>query len=72
MSASAVMGFRSFDLDALSEQASSDPPSAPGKPADLLARHGAALKRDDLAADRWSDDGGRVSREAAAKRPAAH
>jgi len=40
-SASGVMGFRSFDLDALSEKEPSGPPPAPGKPVDLVARRGA-------------------------------
>jgi hypothetical protein len=41
-STSEVMGFRSFDLDALSEQEPSDPPATPGQPVDLVARRDAA------------------------------
>jgi hypothetical protein len=69
---SGVIGFRSFDLDALSQQGSSAPPPAPGGPVDLGARREAALARDGFDGERWSDDGGRVSGEAVAKWPAAH
>jgi hypothetical protein len=58
---SGVMGFRSFDLDALAEQGSSDRPSAPAPPVDLVARREAALALDGVDADRWSDEGGSVS-----------
>jgi hypothetical protein len=44
-SSSAVLGFRSFDLDALSEQGSSDPLPEPGQPVHLLARREAASAR---------------------------
>jgi hypothetical protein len=69
-SSSGVLGFRSFDLDALSEQGSNDPPSAPGQPVDLVARREAALARDDVDTQRWSDEGGSVAREAPAVWPA--
>jgi hypothetical protein len=77
---SGVMGFRSFDLDALSEQGSdvlpvqgsSERPPAPAQPIDFVARRQAALARDGFDADRWSDEGGRVSAEAVAEQPAAH
>lgn len=60
--ASGVMGFRSFDLDALSEQLSGDRPTSPANPADLASRREAAAARDDPDADRWSDDGGNTAR----------
>ena len=69
---SGVLGFRSFDLDALSEQGSSDGPRTPAPPVDLVARREAALARDALDADRWADEGGGVSDEAVAEWPAAH
>ena len=69
---SGVMGFRSFDLDALSEQGSSDRPPTPAQPVDLVARREAALARDGFDADRWSDEGGSVSGEAVAEWPTAH
>jgi hypothetical protein len=65
-----VIGFRSFDLDALSELGPSDPPRAPGQPVDLVARREAALARDRLDADRWSDEGGSVTAQAVAEWPA--
>ena len=71
-SASGVMGFRSFDLEAFSEQESSGPPPTPGQPVDLAVRREAALARDGVDADRWSDEGGSVSGEAAGEWPAAH
>ena len=55
---SGVVGFRSFDLDALSEQGSSERPPAPAQPVDLVARREAALAQDRLDDDRWSDEGG--------------
>jgi hypothetical protein len=61
---SGVMGFRSFDLDALSEQESSGLPPTPGQPVDLTVRRDAALARDGFDADRWSDEGGSFSSEA--------
>jgi hypothetical protein len=70
-SASAVMGFRSFGLDALAEQQSDDRPNQPG-PVDFVSRRNAASARDDLAAHRWSDDGGNIAGVAVAKWPAAH
>jgi hypothetical protein len=69
-SSSGVLGFRSFDLDALSEQESSDSLPASGQTVDLLARREIALARDDVDAQRWSDEGGSVAREAAAEWPA--
>jgi hypothetical protein len=64
---SGVMGFRSFDLDALSGQESSERSPTLPQPVDLAARREAALARDGFIADRWSDDGGSVSGEAAAE-----
>jgi hypothetical protein len=61
------MGFRSFDLDALSEPESSDPRATPRQLVELLARREAALTRDGLDADRWSNEGGSVNGEAAAE-----
>jgi hypothetical protein len=70
-SSSGVLGFRSFDLDALSEQESSDRPPAPRQPVDLVACRAAVSARDDVDAERWSDEGGSVALEAAAEWPAA-
>jgi hypothetical protein len=58
---SAVIGFRSFDLDVLSEHVMSDRLLAPAHPADLADRREAAVARDRVEADRWSDDGGSVT-----------
>jgi hypothetical protein len=69
--ASDVVGFRSFDLDSLSEQVSYDQPNPADNRADLVFRREAASVRDDLDADRWSDDGGNVTSEAVAKWSAA-
>jgi hypothetical protein len=55
---SGVVGFRSFDLDVLSEQGSGDRPPRPGQLVDLVARREAALARDGSGADRLSDEGG--------------
>jgi hypothetical protein len=71
VSASGVIGFRSFELDALSGQESSGPPPTPGQPVDLVVRREAALARDAFDAARWSDEGGSVSGEAVAEWPAA-
>src|SRR4051812_31625677 len=70
---SGVIGFRSFDLDALTEQGSSDrrSPPLPARPVNLPARR-EALRRDGLDAERWSDDGGCVSGESVAAWSAAH
>jgi hypothetical protein len=70
--ASGAMGFRLFDLDALSGQESSDRSPTPAQPVDLVARREAAVARDGFDADRWSDEGGSVSGEAVAEWPAAH
>lgn len=69
---SGVMGFRSFDLDVLSGQESSDRRRTPAPPVDLVARREAALARDGFDGERWSDEGGSVSGEAVAEWPAAH
>jgi hypothetical protein len=66
-SASDVMGFRSFDLDALSEQEPHDRLGPPGNPADLVSRREAASARDPLDVHRWSDDGGNMISEAVAR-----
>jgi hypothetical protein len=66
-SASGVMGFRAFDLDALSDPESRDRPDEPGNPVDLASRRAAASARNDLDAHRWSDDGGNSITEALAR-----
>jgi hypothetical protein len=71
-SSSGVLGFRSFDLDALSEQQPRRPPPTPGQPADLVTRREAASARDDVDTQRWSDEGGSVACEGAAEWPATH
>jgi hypothetical protein len=68
-SAAGVIGFQSFDLCVLSDQASGDLP--PGRPGDLAARRDAASARDGLDIDRWSDEGGSISVQALAEWPAA-
>src|SRR6185312_8241713 len=68
-SAAGVVGFQSFDLCVLSDQASGDLP--PGRPADLAARRNDASARDGLDVDRWSDEGGRISVQARAEWQAA-
>jgi len=70
-SAEEALGLRSFDLSPLSESGSRRPPPAPGPPADLAARRAAALARDAVEVDRWSDEGGSVVAEAFAELPAA-
>jgi hypothetical protein len=66
------MGFRSFDLDALSEQEPDEQPNPPGGPAGFVSRREAASARDDLLdAHRWSDDGGNIASEAVAQWSAA-
>jgi hypothetical protein len=69
---SGVIGFRSFDLDVLSERGSSERPLTPAQPVDLVARREAALARDSFDDERWSDDGGTVSAAAVAGWLAAH
>lgn len=69
-SASDVVGFRSFDLDALFAPPSEDQPGPPLDPAPFLARREAARKQDTQDAERWSDDGGRVAVMAVAPPPA--
>jgi hypothetical protein len=70
---SGVLGFRSFDLDVLSEQRSSDVPLAtPGQLADLAARREVVLARDAVDAERWSDEGGGGRREGVAEWPTAN
>jgi hypothetical protein len=59
--ASAVLGFRSFDLDAVSEHPPTKLPSGSGEAVDLAARRATAAAGDDFDADRWSDDGGAVN-----------
>ena len=73
-SAARVMGFRSFDLDELSEQMSSHLEQRSGRladrsgnPDDLFARRNAASVQDALDAHRWEDDGGSVAGEVALK-----
>jgi hypothetical protein len=69
---SGVMGFRSFDLDALSDEGSSDRPPAPAQPVDLAARREASLTRHGFDADRWAKEDGSASGEAVAEWPVAH
>jgi hypothetical protein len=69
-SSAGVLGFRSFDLDALSEQDSTDSLPVPGQTVDLVARREIAPARDDVDAQRWSDEGASVARAAAAEWPA--
>ena len=64
-SAADVMGFRSFDLDELSEQESDDHASPYGNRADRGARREAASAQAALDARRWEDDGGNIAGEAA-------
>ena len=71
--AAGVMGFRLFDLDVLSDhsdQQPSGPAPTPAHLVNLVAGREAAVARDD--AGRWSDQGGSISVEAAARWPAAH
>ena len=69
-SARGVMGFRLFDLDALSDGGLSGAPHAVGRPVDFLARRGAAVARDDFDAQRWLDEGGSFPSEATVEWPA--
>ena len=62
-----VLGFRSFDLDAFSQPRSSDRPSTPAHPVDLVARREAALARDGFDADRSSGERASVSGAAVAE-----
>ncbi len=66
-SAAAVMGFRSFDLDELSEQKSTEHADRSGNPDDLAGRRKAAPVHDALDAQRWEDDGGSAAGEVALK-----
>jgi hypothetical protein len=66
-SAAAVIGFRSFDLDVLSEQRSNVDADRLGSPNALLPSRKAASAQDLLDASRWEDDGGRVLGEVAVK-----
>ena len=65
--ASSVLGFRSFDLDTLSDHPSNELPSAIGEAVDLVVRRETARTRDSFDADRWSDDGGAVNAEKVAR-----
>ncbi len=71
-SASHVLGFRSFGLDALSEQGPSAPPTVPGHPVGLAARREAMVARGEADAGRWSAEGSGLARAVAAELPAAH
>lgn len=68
-SASDVVGFRSFDLDALFAPASEDQPGPPLDAAPFLARRETARRQDTHDAERWSDDGGQVAVMAVALPP---
>jgi hypothetical protein len=69
-SVSNVVGFRSFDLDALFERESDHQPDSPLDPADFVSRRAAACARDAHDDGRWSDDGGSTASEAVSQRPA--
>jgi hypothetical protein len=66
-SAAGVIGFRSFDLDQLSEPTSNDQVDRPGYPDELVARRKALSAQDALDAHRWEDDGGSAVGEVALK-----
>lgn len=66
-SAAAVMGFRSFDLNELSEQTPSEHADRSGNPDDLVARREAASVQEALDSHRWEDDGGSAAGEVALK-----
>jgi len=68
-SASGVVGFRSFDLDGLSEQASDDRPSGSAHHVAFVARRESVWTQDNEGADRWSDDGRAGVRVAARPQP---
>jgi hypothetical protein len=65
-----VMGFRSFDLGALSEDDYGEPSVAVAQAIDLRVRREAGLVRDDFDAERWLDESGKDSGAAVAKWPA--
>lgn len=71
---SGVLGFRSFDLEALSVRESSHRQPTPAQPVDLVARReaSAAGAGDGVDAEGWPHGGRRVSAEAVAEWPAAH
>jgi hypothetical protein len=69
-SASEVVGFRSFDLGELSGAGSSGAPHTVGHRDDFMTRRRAALKGDELDAQRWLDEGGSLPIEAVAECPA--
>jgi hypothetical protein len=74
-SASEVVGFRSFDLDELSDGGSSAAPHHVGPPGDFVTRRLAAVERADFDAQpcdaqRWLDEGGSFAVEAVAECPA--
>jgi hypothetical protein len=71
-SVSSVLGFRSFDMDALSEQEADGRENAPGSPVGLLASRQTAPARGELDGERWPDDGVAAVAVAVAKWPAAH
>lgn len=71
-SASSVMGFRSFDLDVLSEHDANGSSLTPGEPVDLDAHRRAAPSRAYVDVERWPREGGRGKSWAAADRLTAH
>lgn len=71
-SASGVLGFRAFAMDALSEPQSSDRPDATPQPLDLVARRDAGAARHELDSGRGLGGSAGVAQEAALSRPAAH
>ncbi len=72
--ASSLIGFRSFDLDALSDHAENDrPPPTYPEPVDLVARRNAASAAGQLGVGHLpDDDGGGVGGRALAERLPAH
>ena len=72
--ASSLIGFRSFDLDALSDQADSGPPPRTSpEPVDLVARRDAASAPGQVGVEHWpDDDGGSVGNRALAERLPPH
>jgi hypothetical protein len=71
-SVSSVLGFRSFDMDALSEHEADGRQNALGSPVGLLASRQTGLAREELDGERWPNEGVAAVAVAIAKWPAAH